>query len=266
MNITSFIMILIGLVTGVVTGLTGASGVMVVVPLLTMLLHFSIHEAVGTSLLVDVIAPLMIAYTYFRHGRVDIKSGVWIALGSILGAQLGSLFASGISSGGLSNSFGLFLLLMGALTWKNGFNSAAVTGRLKKFVRFETTAQRTSTSLILGVLIGIMTGVLGAGGGGMILLVLTFVLDFPLHTALGTSMFIMAITALSGAVGYALHGNINLLAGVVIGLSAIVGGTLSARFANRVSEQVLSRAVSVIFVALGITMSALNLNGVMHLV
>ena len=64
--------ILIGLATGLVVGITGASGVLLVVPLLTMLLKFSMHTAVGTSLFVDVITPLVVAFTYYRHGNVKI--------------------------------------------------------------------------------------------------------------------------------------------------------------------------------------------------
>ena len=76
---------------------------------------------------------------------------------------------------------------------------------MKKVAKFETQTQRIVTALILGFLVGIMTGVLGAGGGGMILLILIFVLNFPIHIAIGTSALIMAITACSGAIGYALH-------------------------------------------------------------
>jgi len=77
-----------------VVGLTGASGVVVVVPLLTVLMGFSMHAAIGTSLFVDVITPLFVAWSYYKNGNVDIKSGLWLALGAIVGAQVGSLFAT----------------------------------------------------------------------------------------------------------------------------------------------------------------------------
>jgi len=74
-------MILIGVFTGIVTGLTGASGVMVVVPLTTVLLGFPIHEAIGTSLMVNVVSSLAITYIYYKNGNVDLRSGIWIAIG-----------------------------------------------------------------------------------------------------------------------------------------------------------------------------------------
>jgi len=115
------------------------------------------------------------------------------------------------------------------------------------------------TSLLLGFGIGIVTGILGAGGGGMILIVLIFVLDFPLHVAIGTSVLIMAITATSGTIGYALHGNIKPGAGLVIGFSAVGGGILSALFANRVKEQKLAKAIGIIFMGLGIVMTVIRI-------
>ncbi|HRR62019.1 MAG TPA: sulfite exporter TauE/SafE family protein, partial [Spirochaetota bacterium] len=85
MNI-SFItaMIIIGAITGMVTGITGASGVMIFVPLVSMVLKFSIHEAIGTSLMVNVISSLAITYIYYKHGNINLKSGIWIAIGSII--------------------------------------------------------------------------------------------------------------------------------------------------------------------------------------
>ena len=63
----------IGFLTGTVTAISAGSGVTVVVPLLSIFLNYSMHEAIGTSLLVDVIASLNVAYNYYRHGRVDLR-------------------------------------------------------------------------------------------------------------------------------------------------------------------------------------------------
>ena len=60
-------MVLIGVFAGMVTGLTGASWVMIVVPLVNLLLNFSVHKSIGTSLMVDVIAPLLISLMYERN-------------------------------------------------------------------------------------------------------------------------------------------------------------------------------------------------------
>ena len=88
--------ICIGVVTGGITSLIGASGVMIIVPILTMFFKVSVHTAIGTSLFVDVIASLTVSYSYYKNGNIELKSGIWIALTSIIGAQLGASFASKI--------------------------------------------------------------------------------------------------------------------------------------------------------------------------
>jgi uncharacterized membrane protein YfcA len=82
-------LLMIGLITGSVVGLTGASGVVVVVPLLSVWLGFSVHSAIGTSLFVDVITSLFVAWSYYKNGNVNLKSGLWLAVGSVTGAQIG---------------------------------------------------------------------------------------------------------------------------------------------------------------------------------
>ena len=88
------ILVLIGLLTGTITAISAGSGVMVVVPLLAVILGYTMHAAIGTSLLVDVIASINVAYNYYRYGRIELRSGVWLALGDILGAQAVSHLAS----------------------------------------------------------------------------------------------------------------------------------------------------------------------------
>jgi len=247
------VLIAIGLLTGVITGLTGSSGVMIVVPLVNMLLGFSIHESIGISLIVNVIAPVVISYTYFKNGNIDVKVGLWIALGSILGAQLGAFFADQIPETGLGGSFGIFIILMGILICIKGFKGKKLESA-KLVLEFKTEKRKNLAILMLGFAIGIISGVFGAGGGGMILVILVFLLNFPIRVAIGTSSLLMAVTSFSGALGYLIHGNFRLLPGLVMGTGAAFSGVISARFANRVNEDILSIAVGVVFFILGILM------------
>ncbi|HRC94683.1 MAG TPA: sulfite exporter TauE/SafE family protein [Tenuifilaceae bacterium] len=246
-------LIIIGLVTGVVTGLTGSSGVMIVVPLVNMLLGIPIHESIGISLIVNVIAPIAISYTYFKNGNIDVRVGVWIALGSIFGAQIGAFFADQIPETGLGGSFGIFIILMGILICIKGFRGKKLEST-KPVLEFKTEKRKNMAIFMLGFAIGIISGVFGAGGGGMILLILVFVLNFPIRVAIGTSSLLMAITSFSGALGYFIHGNIRLVPGLVMGSGAALSGVVSARFANRVNEDILSIAVGVVFFMLGTLM------------
>jgi uncharacterized protein len=248
--------ILIGLITGVVVGLTGASGVVVVVPLLTIILGFSMHTAVGTSLFVDMITPLFVAWSYYRRGNVNLRSGLWLAVGAVVGAQAGALVANkALSSDLMGDGFVIFMFLMAISMW---IKSARPPREKSEYPLAEMNTKNRLITLAIGLVLGMISGLFGAGGGLMFLLVLMIVLKFPTHMAIGTSSLIMAITAASGTLGYALQGNVDFSTGIILTIAAIIGGLLSARLANKVSEKVLTRIVGAVFAALGIAMIFLH--------
>jgi len=250
--------IIAGIITGGLTSMIGASGVMIIVPVLTMLYNVETHTAIGTSLFVDVFASITVAYTYFRNGNVELRSGIWIAVASITGAQLGSIFASKINEGPLSLLFGIVLVLSGIMMFIKA-NSKKQEEQKPRKVRFEKGWQQIVSSIIIGIGIGIISGMFGAGGGGMILLTLIVVLAYPMHKAIGTSTLIMAMTALSSTIGYARMGNIDFKLGCIISLGAIIGGILGGRYANSVNEKTLQKIVSIFFTILGVAMVILEI-------
>jgi len=241
-------------------GIMGGSGVMVVAPMLTLIVGFPVHTAIGTSLLIDVIATIVTSFIYHRHQNVYIKPGLWIALGSVAGAQAGSVFADMIPPLGMSNLFGVMLIPMGILLWVRGIRrtTGGQEGNdAENGVRLPVqTGREKLIALGLGLFVGIMCGLFGAGGGGMILLILIFVLHYPIHIAVGTSSFIMMITAASGTAGYVLHGNINVYAALIASVPTLLAAGLGALVANRVSEKVLGRIIGAVLTLMGIAMIA----------
>lgn len=252
--------ICIGVVTGGITSLIGASGVMVIVPILTMLFKVNVHTAIGTSLFVDVIASLTVAYSYYKHGNIELKSGMWIALTSIIGAQLGASLASKMGESKLSSWFGVILVIAGLSMIRKSFKEKSDSSdNLDKHIEFKKEWQRILTALIIGLGIGILSGIFGAGGGVMILLALIIIMSFPLHKAIGTSTLIMAITALSSTIGYAARGSIDFVLGILLSIGAVTGGILGSRYANKVNEKTLQKIVGVCFTAMGIIMTAIEI-------
>lgn len=253
------LMVAVGLISGLVMSLIGASAVMVIVPSLSLVFGYAMHVAIGVSLLVDVIASVAVSYTYWRHGNVDLRQGMWIALGSVIGAQFGAGCIVLIPEWFLAVSYGIWMIGSGAIIWKKGLDRTAVAERFKRYLEFDSRARRVVVSLGLGLGIGVNCGIFGAGGGILIMLVLIFVLNFSVHKAIGTSTVIMAVTAASATVGYGMRGNIEVFASVVIALGTVAGGLAGARFANLASESSLSRIVGGIFMALGIVITALRM-------
>lgn len=246
--------ILIGLITGIVTSLIGASGVTVVVPALTLLFGVNSHIAIGTSLFVDVITSIVVAISYFHHGNVRLKASLWITVGSIIGAQFGSKWAGIISDEKLNVIFAIVLIISGIMT----FSRKNKQFDTNKGLHINSAILQATLLLAIGLVIGMISGLVGAGGGVMILLAIIFILHYPMHQAVGTSTVIMAITAFSSLVGYARVGNVDWKLGVLITIGALIAGVIGARFANKVSEAKLSKIVAVIFILLGILMMGMR--------
>lgn len=251
----------ISFIAGSITGLIGASGVMVIVPGLVML-GSSTFDAIGCSLFADALASLVVAWTYSRYGNLNLRQGWPIALGSILGAQLGSFISPNLPEMGVGGSFGVLLLVSAAMFWRKGSKKAAIKPEAKTtsnndevrgFLKVLRNNPKTSGT-ILGVLVGIISGILGAGGGVMILLILVFVMGYKVHEGVGTSTLIMAFTAASGALGHAFTGNLPMDIAIPSAIGTVVGGRLTAGFANKINEAVLGRIVGIIFAVLGALM------------
>lgn len=245
--------IIVGSFAGAMTGLMGASGVMAVVPGM-ILLGYTARQAIGASLAVDMIASLVVALTYYRNGRVNLRHGIWIALAAMLGAQVGSRFSVYMPEFGLSGGFGIFLVGSGILIWKNGSSRNLLS--LERLGLAEWVKRHSlAVSLGVGLGSGVYAGLFGAGGGMMFLFIL-LLLGYSLHQAVGTSTLIMALTTASGTVGYAMLGNLPYMAIAGVTGGTVVGSFASARFANRIGERLLSRVIAVVLAGLGVALLA----------
>jgi len=251
-------MFAIGLLAGIVTGFTGASGVVVVVPLLSLLCNITVHQAIATSLFVDTLASIAVTYVYLKNGRVELKDGVIIGLSSIIGAQVGAILASATSESRISRAFGLFTIAMGFMMIRRSRGQGLLSKDFSWFASSLSSLQRIFLTIVLGFSIGIVTGVFGAGGGLMFLLLLVIVLGEPLHKAIGTSTLIMALTAFSGTIGYMIHGFLDMFYSATTSLGSIIAGALTSKVANRLPERKLSLVVGFIFIAIGALMVILR--------
>jgi len=250
-------LILLGLFVGGVTGVTGASGVLIMVPILSTFFDVSLPVILGTSLFVDIIASAAVSFTYGKSKNLDIVGTLWILIGALLGAQVGSFYVVSVSRVLIMLVLALCMFFFGLKMWRSGLsnhkhNTLVVPEKISFYFK-------TPIGMILsGLVIGLSTGIFGAGGGLTVFIVLYSFLEFPLKKAVGTSSFIMLVTALSGVVGYAKYGNLDIYLGLIIGLSAAVGGILSSIFANKINEEFLTRIIGGLFIFFAFTMFLLK--------
>ena len=245
--ITLLVTFFAGMGAGLGTGFAGLSAAAVITPMLTTFLGVEPYTAVGIALSSDVLASAVSAYTYGKNKNLDIKNGLIMMVGVLVFTVVGSFAASFLPSATMGN-FSVFMTLLLGIKF---IVKPVVT--TKEAMQGVSPAKRAVQSLIFGVIIGFICGFVGAGGGMMMLLALTTVLGYELKTAVGTSVFIMAFTALTGAVShFAIGDKPDLL---ILGLCVVftlLWARIAAVFANKASAKTLNRATGIVLVILGV--------------
>ena len=198
MTVKILVCLAAGMGAGIGTGLAGLSAAAVISPMLITFLGFDAYEAVGISLASDVLASAVSAYTYGKHKNLDIKNGIVMLLTVLVFTLFGSYIASLVPNTTMG-SFSVFMTLLLGIKF---IEKPDMTTKEKQ----EQKSARTKIiqSILCGIVIGFICGFIGAGGGMMMLLMLTSILGYELKTAVGTSVFIMAFTAFNQrrATGY----------------------------------------------------------------
>lgn len=251
-------LIFLGLLVGGITGVTGASGVLILVPIFTTFLDIPLAIILGTSLFVDVIASASVSLGYARAKNLDIRGTVWIIVGALFGAQIGSFFLFEVSTMLIIGVLAVCMIFFGIKMWRSGLTKHKHQP-LQVSERVSTKIKTPVGMILSGLVVGLTTGIFGAGGGLTIFIILYSLLDFPLKKAVGTSSFIMLVTALSGVIGYWENGNLDINLGIVVGISAAIGGALSSIFANRIQEEFLARIIGALFIFFALVMLFLKI-------
>ena len=243
-----------GIGAGLGTGFAGMSAAAVISPMLITFLHLPAYEAVGIALASDVLASAVSAYTYGKNRNLDIRSGVVMMVTVLLFTLFGSWIASMVPNTTMG-SFSVFMTLL--LGIKFIVKPVMTT---KEAMAAVSTKKRVIQSVISGMIVGVICGFIGAGGGMMMLLILTSVLGYELKTAVGTSVFIMTFTALTGAGShFAIGGLPDLWCLVFCVASTLLWARIAAKFANKASAVTLNRATGVVLAVLGAAILAVNI-------
>ena len=236
-----------GMGAGLGTGFAGMSAAAVITPMLVTFLGMDPYLAVGIALSSDVLASAVSAYTYGKNKNLDIKNGIIMMISVLIFTVVGSYISSLVPS----TTMGSFSVFMTFLLGIKFIVRPVMT--TKESMQGVSAQKRAIQSVICGVLIGFICGFIGAGGGMMMLLILTSVLGYELKTAVGTSVFIMTFTALTGAVShFAIGGMPDVTVWVLCIVFTFIWARIAAVFANRASAKTLNQATGVILVILGI--------------
>ena len=242
-----------GMGAGLGTGFAGMSAAAVISPILITFLGIDPYIAVGIALSSDVLASAVSAYTYGKNKNLDIKNGLIMMVTVLIFTVVGSYISSLVPSATMGN-FSVFMTFL--LGIKFIVRPVMTT---KEAMQGVSAKKRAMQSVICGIIIGFICGFIGAGGGMMMLLILTSVLGYELKTAVGTSVFIMTFTAFTGAVShFAIGGLPDPVVWILCIIFTLIWARIAAVLANKATPKTLNRATGIILVVLGVVVMAFS--------
>lgn len=241
----------IGLAAGLLSGLFGVGGGTVIVPLLVLLLAFDQRLGAGTSLAAIVPTALVGVVSYAVHDSVAWIPALILAVGSVVGAQIGTRLLPRISQTALRWCFVGFLVVVIVSLFLVIPSRGAV---------LELTWVTGPLLLVLGLFTGILAGLIGVGGGIVVVPALMLAFGTSDLVAKGTSLLMMIPTAISGTIGNLRNHNVDLLAAALVGLSACTTTALGAWLATLIDPFVgnVLFAVYLAFIAVQMAMKAIR--------
>ncbi len=252
--VTILVTFFAGMGAGLGTGFAGMSAAAVISPMLITFLDMDPYMAVGIALSSDVLASAVSAYTYHKNKNLDVKNGLIMMVSVLVFTVVGSYIASIVPSATMGG-FSVFMTFILGIKF-----IARPVMTTKEAMLGVSAKKRAIQSVICGMIIGFICGFIGAGGGMMMLLILTSVLNYELKTAVGTSVFIMTFTALTGAVShFMIGGTPDWLVFILCVVFTLIWARIAAVFANKAEPKTLNRATGIVLVVLGIVIMGFKL-------
>ena len=251
--ITILVCFIAGAGAGIGTGFAGMSAAAVIGPMLITFLGVPAYDAVGIGLISDVLASLVSAYTYKKSGNLDIKNSLPLLVSVLIVTMLGSFVASFLPEQAMSGTMQIALIIIGLRFLLKPVN------KTREQLEESSPKSRLIKAIVSGIFVGFICGFAGAGGGMMLLLVLTFFLGYPMHVAVGTSVFIMAFTALTGGVSHFIIGGMpDILCLSLCVVFTLLWARIAAKIANKANAKTLNRVVGIVMIVTSVVILAVN--------
>jgi uncharacterized protein len=228
-SLEAILTVLVGLTAGVLSGLFGVGGGIVMTPGLTAFAGIAPIVAVATPLPVILPTAAVGAFTYHRAGEVDIRAAAWISLTGSAASAVGALLTEAV------NPRVLLVVTAVLLGWQS---LQILRGRSRVSTVEEQAIPAWSLALV-GVVAGLLSGLLGIGGGLVIVPALAGMLGVPLKRALGTSLVAVVVLVIPGTIVHAALGNIDWWAALFLVLGSVPGARLGATMALGTKERTL---------------------------
>lgn len=221
---------------GISLGLLGGGGSILTVPVLHYVFGYSAHDAVAMSLVVVGITSAISVIPYARSGLVQWRDGLVFGSTSMIAAFLGARIGAALPGDALLVAFAVLMLAAGVM----------MVLRSQSPARVVVTKVHPQRLLAIGAGVGLLTGILGAGGGFIIVPALTLVGGMSMRKAVGTSLFLIALNSLAGLSGAVAHAHLDATLTIAVTLLAVIGSLVGVRLSHRLSVRSLQRSFAVL--------------------
>ncbi|MEU4644476.1 sulfite exporter TauE/SafE family protein [Micromonospora sp. NPDC023814] len=233
----------LAVIIGVSLGLLGGGGSILAVPLLVYVADLPAKEAIATSLLVVGATSAVGVIPHARAHRVRWRTGLVFGFAGMTGAYAGGRLAEYIPAGFLLTGFAIMMLAT-AIAMIRGRRNAE--GRP---VPHELPVLRV---ILDGIVVGLVTGLVGAGGGFLVVPALALLGGLPMPVAVGTSLVVIAMKSFAGLAGYLSSVHINWGLALAVTAAAVVGSFLGGRLAGRIPADLLRKSFGWFVVVMGV--------------
>jgi len=218
---------------GVSLGLLGGGGSILAVPVLTYAAGLTAKEAIATSLLVVGLTSGVALVSHARRGNVEWRTGAIFSVTAMVGAYLGGLAAAWFSGTTLLLLFATMMVVTSVAMFRG-------KGHLKGA---ESGDKPLPIGMVIGegILVGAVTGLVGAGGGFLVVPALVLLGGMPMHKAVGTSLMVITLKSFAAFAGHASHVSIDWTLAAIVTGAAVGGSFIGAAFAKRVPAELLRK-------------------------
>jgi uncharacterized membrane protein YfcA len=223
--------IVLAVLVGLSLGLLGGGGSILTVPILRYVLGLDAHRAIALSLLVVGTTSLAAIVPHARQGRVDWRTGVAFGSAAMIGAYLAGSVAELIPSGVLLIVFGIVMFATAVAMLRNAPERSVPSARSKSLPLLKVLGE--------GLVVGAVTGLVGAGGGFLVVPALVLLGGLPMPIAIGTSLLVIAMKSFAGFAGFLGHTPVDWTLGIAVSAAAIVGSVTGSLIATRVPARAL---------------------------
>jgi uncharacterized membrane protein YfcA len=239
---TLILTVALAIVIGVSLGMLGGGGSILAVPLLVYVTRLPAKEAIATSLLVVGATSAVAVVPHLRAGRVRWRTGLIFGLAGMAGAYTGGRVAEYIPAGVLLTAFALMMLAT-AVAMIRGRRTTEGTP-----MPHELPILRV---VVDGVAVGLVAGLIGAGGGFLVVPALALLGGLPMPVAVGSSLVVIAMNSFAGFAGYLSSVSINWGVAAVVAAAAMTGSLIGAQLAGRIAADALRKAFGWFVVVMG---------------